>query len=164
MDWPSFSTTIYSCPADSAREEVRTRTKAKTAPSSRTFITLPPGSRRRDNAPHARFLVGKATDHESAILQRDREIESAVGNGVEGELSQRIRVRGRPVRSLFHQHLNIGNRAEGRVTGKNLAADMDARAIALLLEQQVENKSVAFKNQMPVLQRRGAKLGDRFRP
>src|SRR5215471_7024489 len=87
IDCPSFKVTIYSGPPDSAREWTRTKAKMQTAPSSRTLMTLPLDRCSRDDSPHPRLLIRQATNHESAILQRDCQIKGAVGNSLKRELA-----------------------------------------------------------------------------
>jgi hypothetical protein len=69
---------------------------------------------------------------------------------MERELTQDIRIRAGTMRALFHQDLNIGDRIQFAVSRQYLSANMDTRGFAVLLEQQVQNHTVSFKDEMPI--------------
>src|SRR5262245_14415559 len=145
MDLPSFTETRYSCPSDCdcAREKAIESARTKIRRVSVFLIDLTMGGRACDDSPGTWFVVGHAAHHEPAIAERDRQIETTVRHGVEGKLAERVRMRVLAGGAVFDQDRHIGDRVQRIVARKNLSSNVDERDSVFLLEQEVEDQSIA---------------------
>ena len=71
---------------------------------------------------------------------------------MERKFTQRVRIRARPMRSLFHKHLDIADAGRDVIFRKDLPSNVNACSFVLLLEQQIENDSSTFIDEMTILQ------------
>src|SRR5262249_60252394 len=113
---------------------------------------------------HPGVGIRKVSNKETAVRERDSEVEGSIRHRLEGELTQDVRLRGRPVGTLFDEHLNIGDTVQRVVSRQYLAANLDRRVVAVLLQEKVQNHAITFENQMSVRKHASSQLRNRFSP